>query len=475
MAAKTIISVGYRIPHESLEYVGFLSHKSLLDADIVIFNPQFPYLSQHYPQESYMGKPWLNDHSSFQLQESILHWRKQLSDAYEAGKSIFVVLSKPEDVYVFTGQKEYSGTGKNARTTSLLTMVSSYDSIPLNLEPVLAHGKAVKPCDDLKYFSFFWNAFSSEIEYQCYIEGTISEAFLITKSGNKVIAAARKSKTGSGIFVLMPPIDFEKPEFRTQTNNWSAKAKTFGHKFIDNLLQIDKAYRTEKSITPPPNWVLESTYRFERESEIETEIIALSTQISNLENQKAQLHNNLVEEGSLRRLLYEQSHQLEEAIIEGLMTLGFVAGGYKDSTSEFDVVFTSSEGEVLGEAEGKDNKAIDITKLRQLLMNREEYFNKRGAYPKGVLFGNPQRLLPLIDRTETFTSKCITSAKEHRFSLVLTPQLFKVVKYVRESGDEKFAGQCRKAIIEADGKLVEFPMVPETDTKERPTLDAEAI
>jgi hypothetical protein len=36
------------------------------------------------------------------------------------------------------------------------------------------------------------------------------------------------------------------------------------------------------------------------------------------------------------------------------------------------VVFESEEGRLIGEAEGKDNKAINVDKLRQLSMNIHE-------------------------------------------------------------------------------------------------------
>ena len=52
--------------------------------------------------------------------------------------------------------------------------------------------------------------------------------------------------------------------------------------------------------------------------------------------------------------------------------MGFVASPYKEANSEFDVVFESAEGRLLGEAEGKDSKAISVDKLRQLVMNIHE-------------------------------------------------------------------------------------------------------
>jgi hypothetical protein len=57
------------------------------------------------------------------------------------------------------------------------------------------------------------------------------------------------------------------------------------------------------------------------------------------------------------------------------------------------VVFESEEGRLIGEAEGKDNKAINVDKLRQLSMNIHEDIQREEVTTpaKGVLFGNGYR------------------------------------------------------------------------------------
>lgn len=80
--------------------------------------------------------------------------------------------------------------------------------------------------------------------------------------------------------------------------------------------------------------------------------------------------------------------------------MGFRAEPFKDSNSEFDVVFESDEGRLIGEAEGKDSKAINVDKLRQLAMNIHEDLQREEVTKsaKGVLFGNGFRLSPLNER-----------------------------------------------------------------------------
>lgn len=444
MANKRIISVGKNFPDERVENVSLNTRRSLLDADIIIFNPTFASLNLSYAG-SYHNKNVLASGEAHNLNLHIEHWYRELIDACTAGKCIFILLSKPETIYI------------SQNTT--FDLLSSYELLPLRFTTVTTHGKAVKPCLSSSYFDPYWQAYKEEIEYQCYLEGNFDDILLTTKSGGKTIAAAMK---GEGIMVMLPPPNQELSTPKIPTVDHSQEnLKKHSKKFIDCLISIHKAFKTGKNLTPPPEWTKDSSYKSLNENKLESEIAEITAQISTLESLKTVRENELAQESNLKRLLYEQSHPLEEAIIEALTILGFTAEGYKDDSSEFDIVFSSAEGSLLGEAEGKDNKAVEISKLRQLLMNREEYFGKNGHYPKGVLFGNPQRLLPLAERTEIFTAKCKSSAKEHRFSLVLTTELFWAAKYVKETENTIFATECRKAIIETEGEIVQFPTPPQ--------------
>ena len=120
---KKIISIGYEIPSHSNWHFAYSSNQSLLDADIVLFEPDFSNYHLDYP-EHYQGKPLYNKNSSFDLQEDSQYWRTELSTALEAGKSVFVFFTKFEDIFVHTGNTQYSGTGRNARATNIVSIIA---------------------------------------------------------------------------------------------------------------------------------------------------------------------------------------------------------------------------------------------------------------------------------------------------------------------------------------------------------------
>ncbi len=166
--------------------------------------------------------------------------------------------------------------------------------------------------------------------------------------------------------------------------------------------------------------------------------------------------------GGLRTLLYEKGKPLERAILEALEILGFKAEQYKEGRSEFDVVLESGVDRLLGEAEGKDSKPINVDKLRQLAMNIHEDLQREevSAPARGVLFGNGYRFMPPGERGAQFTEKCIIAAQSSSTALVTTSDIFAAIQYLTSQDDDGYAKQCRDAMLTGTG-YVRLPSPPE--------------
>jgi hypothetical protein len=86
-----------------------------IDADIIVFEPSFPTSTLRI--ETTSGKRLLEQSDSFKVDEDTSHWRAELRSALDAGKTIFVFLSKLEEVFRYTGEQQFSGTGSGRVTT----------------------------------------------------------------------------------------------------------------------------------------------------------------------------------------------------------------------------------------------------------------------------------------------------------------------------------------------------------------------
>ena len=329
-------------------------------------------------------------------------------------------------------------------------------------------------CDmTLAYLATYWADFASMSRYEVTIEGKFAETLLVTKSGNQTVAAIVR-KTGSGQILLLPPIRYKEDEFIHFNKDkkeyfWTEKAKEHGYRFVSTLIEMSSVLQVETELSPVPQWVNSSEYWLSGEAEIENQILKVREQIDQLNEQKSILEDELQEAGILRYLLYERGKPLESAIIEALSLFGFNAKRYEDADSEFDAVFESPEGRCLGKVEGKDNRPINVEKLRQLENNIQEDFAKENeeTFPKGVLFGNAFRLTPVAERKPAFTEKCVKGALRTKVALVHTPAMFEPARFLKTNRHAAFARRCRKALFEAEGVVVEFPDVPEpTQTKQ---------
>jgi hypothetical protein len=461
MAKKKILTIEFEICDSNIESCEFNSDLSLLDWDIVLFKPNISnYVSY---AETYQGKPCLSDDSSFRLKEMVNHWRREIKTAVESGKNVFVFMSDLEVVSIATGEKSFSGTGKNRLTKRFVTDYNNYHSIPANLEPIKSKGQEIKlSAKNSELISPYWHDFSSYSRYKVLLNDKILPC-LITKNGDKSVGAIIRSKISAGALILLPDIDFYSNEFIDEEGEWTKEAKHFGSRFVKSIISLDKSLKSSGEQTPEPEWAKNDIYKLDEESELTTKLLNVESKLEKVQEEKESYIEKIKNLGRLRNLLFEKGKLLEYAILDALKVLGFSVSQYDDGESEFDAVFQSKEGRLIGEVEGKDNKAINIDKLRQLTLNIHEDLERDEVEEpaKAVLFGNPFRLQPLVKRNDPFTTKCISASKTSSTALVFTPDLFEVAKYLMDKRDARFATKCRKSLLNAVGR-VEFPVIPKS-------------
>lgn len=485
MSSPSIASVACEIPGGFSEYLPFTSKSSLLDFDIILFEPVLD-TDYMWSNDTYLGKPSLSSNTSIWVRESANHWRRELQDALRAGKTIFVILPELQQVYVDTGLREHSGTGRNRQTTHIVEKFENYEILPVSITVTPSEGKAIILSGKGEILADYWREFGPYSRYVVLINGKIGSPALLTKSGGRTVGSILVNPDSGGALVLLPKLDLAHEDFYEEEADeedceedeqedgegelvWTEAGKCFGAKFRESLVRIDAAFKAATSETPEPGWAEDEVYLLPRESEIQETLLSIEKKLKMLATERQHLKDKLAEEGRLRRLLYETGPSLEGAIVDTLCILGFNATPYRDADSEFDVVFESPEGRFIGEAEGRDHKPINISKLRQLEVNLHEDFEREDVdeMAMGVLFGNAFRLRSPETRGEFFTEKVFSAAKRSGIALIRTPDLFQIAQYLCGTYDALFAQACRKAIFDGAGKVVEFPSLPDQNNIQR--------
>jgi hypothetical protein len=298
-----------------------------------------------------------------------------------------------------------------------------------------------------------------------YYDSSAGTDVLGTKGREKVVGSIIRTK-GGGALVLLPLVDWDEDELtycRGDNYFWRKEGTRLGTAWLTALVRTSEALRQQGSRSPPPEWVHGSDFKLQAAEAIQRDIAETDAKMAMLVESRERLEAELEDARVLHGLLYESGAPLEAAILKALRLFGFEASGHKEGESEFDAVFVSEEGRFLGEAEGKDSKAVNIEKMSQLERNLQEDFAREDvtAFAKGVLFGNAFRFVQPSVREATFTPKCMLAAKRLGVALVRTPDLFEAARHLATMEDLAFAEECRRAILETEGELVRFPSVPD--------------
>jgi len=343
--------------------------------------------------------------------------------------------------------------------------LNNYQTIPEDIVPIVASGTSMKlSSKGTELLGPYWAEFGKVSVYEVVFGVSNVPATILTRTGDKPVGAMYRSTASSGSLLLLPDINFYPDHFfKTKGDDeiWSSAATRFGGSFISAVVALDKALHDSSEVTPEPTWASDKIFALGPEHRLRIALLEAETEVEAAQKRKESIARDLAAAGALRALLYEKGKPLERAIIATLRLVGFTASSFKDSDSEFDVVFESEEGRLIGEAEGKDSKAINIDKLRQLAMNiHEDLLREEVNTPaKPVLFGNGYRLREPNRRPDPFTEKCHGAARTSSTALVATPDLFAVVQYLVGTQDEDYARRVRAAIVDSVGR-VKFPDPP---------------
>ncbi len=469
--AKNILTIGFELPSDETTYTSLNAKLSLLDYDISVFDPDIGSFYGYY--DEYLGKPSLDDSNSFQLKEHLEHWRREILESIKAGKVVYMMLNDLTEVYVATGSKSHSGTGRNRQTTIHVALQSNYALLPGDIEIISSKGASMKLHGKDNILGSYWAEFESESEYRVLVSGDSLNPLVVTRTGGKIVGAHIRFQNTNGALVLLPYINFHRDEFifykdDEEEGYWTDDALRIEKRFISSIVGVDKFIRGQTQNTPAPDWVAHDKFTLPKEDKVKQQLLKLEGRLEKLNKDKERCESSLSEETILKSLLYESGTLLEVAIREALEILGFEAKPFQDDESEFDVVFESAEGRFIGEAEGKDNKPINITKLRQLEMNIHEDFEKNEVteMAKGALIGNAFRLTNPDERGAFFTEKCLTASERNKTVLIKSTDLFVVAKYLSGKKDKGFAMKCRKAILNTIG-VIEFPNPPQIGEKKK--------
>lgn len=460
---KKIVTIGSPLPE--IETFDLDSKYALSDADIIIFRPDVENSYAFFKDEKgHKGKTLISKRSSASFLEQIRYWKKEIENFLNLGKTLFVFLVEPQEIYYYTGQQRITGVGRNQKSTDYVDVVDNYSFFPFNhlkVQPI--EGVSIFPSSII--VNSFYESFKSSIAPVAHIEFPFdSDVVFTTKSKDRKLGLILM-KEYKGKVVFLPYVDIEDEQyFDFNEDNWNQEGIRLGKKLVQAILDIDSRLTQIKPKTISPDWAHLGQYQIQSAEALKKKVAENEKSISNLILHTNNLKKEISDIEEVKDLLYESGERLENAVIKALNLLGFKAENYDDGYLEIDQIIISPEGDrYIGECEGKENKDIDITKFRQLIDSLNEDYAKETTMDRatGILFGNPQRLVEIEKRSLDFTDKCKRGAQREKVALIKTSDLFFIIQYLLENNDEKYKTACRNAIKEQLGQIVIFPDRPD--------------
>ena len=128
------------------------------------------------------------------------------------GRIVIVVMPPPDKCYYATGQKEFSGTGRNRVSQRYVNELSLLNSIPIKeLSTVIAEGNNIE-FKGSEPFKSYWSKMKNYHYYIAYASKNIGKPFLFIKGTQKLIGTW--IPTQRGVFLFMPPF-YSRESFKT--------------------------------------------------------------------------------------------------------------------------------------------------------------------------------------------------------------------------------------------------------------------
>lgn len=297
---RKLISIGYEIPDFSDDWYEYSSDQSLLDADVIVFEPMTY-------GTGYEGKITLTEDGSFLVRQQAEHWRRELSTALEHGKTVFLILRKYQVFSIYTGQKEFKG----AKTINYVTDYNNYEFLPAKLPSMTAKSGSEVVFTGDPVFATFAKEFKKYLRFECYLNDRVRRPLFVTRTGEKPIGAA--FEVHKGHLVSLPLIEYDRDKFIREEGDeseWTEEAIAFGERLVEIILGIDKALRSESLETPPPAWTSGTQFMLPQEASLLGAIADIQEKYRLLLEEEKSLKASLKKEQQLRGLLFETGKPL---------------------------------------------------------------------------------------------------------------------------------------------------------------------
>lgn len=435
----------------------FKSGVSLYDYDVVIWDPQRSLDRYTDVPSTYRGQISLYEAQSAALVRDIRRRRSEFKEFVEMGRCLVVFMPSDTQVWVDSGEREYSGTGRNRTATRLLNHADIVDALPIQLDRKAGSGLEIEVANDL-VAPLFW-ATNGAWVYRCTIEKHEQVVPLLKVRGTEKTVGGLLRATNRGRLVLLPELfipgdgdeeDYDGYEDEDGTRGEGGEESgsvasdggyspeqdygdgagvAEGREIEDSatdasaalLIWIEELVASPDAELPP--WA--GRYRFHTEVTRAEEQRKVEEQMSQLQAAIDELKAAQVHDDQWKVLFVGSGSALERQVARALEALGFEIEERTPGRSD---LRARRDGDLaVVEVKGLTKSAAEKNSAQLEKWVSEEIVNGRTA--KGILVVNTWRKLPLDERIDDdFPEQMIPYATQRNHCLITGMQLLAMAR-----------------------------------------------
>lgn len=432
---------------DDTERASFMDDTSVFDFDVVIWDPATSFDIYSRYSESYQNLPCLSDDRSVQIQSDAKRRRNEFTEFVNSGRVLVVFASPPLECYVASGQRTYSGTGRNRSVTRIVNRFNLLSALPVPTEVsfIPANGKRIELDGDGPLIQVL-RKYLERLEYNVVIKNFSAEQLAHVAGTDRPVAFLQRSK-GGGYLVLLPSVDLANSnsvdDEEARDDPWADDAPDFQSDLLDALDRLSGS-----KVTARPRWAVQ--FATDEQQRLREELLAQQSKIEAAREALSELQQQQERATARDQLYLGTGRALEVQVKEVLELIGGTVTEPAPGRDDWKVQFP--EGKAVVEVKGVSKSAAEKHAAQLEKWVAQEY-EATGKAPKGLLIVNTWKDSPLDKRTkDDFPSQMIPYCKGRDHCLITGLQMFVIRADVEAKPDR--AEFWRKKLMQTSGTLV---------------------
>lgn len=435
---------------EECQSYKFESPVSAFDFDIVIWDVEGTANRLGMYADTFHGLPSLDTAQTVSLLDAINRRREEFRELVELGRVVAVLASGSEQLFIDTGKRRTSGTGRNEKSVKLVDDIHLLSFVIPSIACERSRGLEIDIVDER--VRSLWRTTAEGWIYRGIMTKWPGDALLRVKGTNKVVGSIEEHASGGCLVVLpepwVPDSDDEDdaeevaadtappPEDEPVVLNTPPPAGD--EQFPDDADTEDRLFNakelvrwlkglTAEAITDVPEWL--HKFALPEQAVAQEETLKLLSEMAVLEEKREKLRATDAESNQWKRLVASDGLALEQQVVLAFQELGFEALTVLRGRS--DLRLLKGEQKFVVEVKGTRKSAAEKHAAQLEKWVAEEIAT--GSPAKGILVVNGWRDLPLNERTEAvFPAQMIAYSTARSHCLISGLQLLSLVRAVGE-------------------------------------------